>query len=424
LYSQEKSIVPGIRGSVLTAWLFCALVIAASLIESISALSRSGGAGDPIVLFSEVIWNVLLILFAIPAALIITHQPRNPIGWLLMALPLAAIPVALIERHLSSFPTAPPATIPNLVMLAVSGLSWIALIFPLLLIPLFFPTGRLLSPRWRWVIYLAAGMIAIVFLWALFTETIQPEFASWRMDNPIGFIPEEGLAFFMPVWSLLLAGLTAVSLVSIAVRYRRASAVEREQMKWLLYTCFIFGLIYIPSVFLHSDESTGLLIGLFDILFVFVIGAIPAAITIAILRYHLFDISVIIRLTLVYATVTGLIGLIYAGAILLLQGLFRQVSGETSPLALVITTLAIAAMFNPLRQRVQTAIDRRFYRQKYNADQALAEFGNVARHGSDLDALGEMLIAVVSKTLQPTQVNLQIFTRINPGAGEDKYLGS
>ena len=132
------------------------------------------------------------------------------------------------------------------------------------------------------------------------------------------------------------------------------------------------------------------------------------AFAIAILRYHLFDIDIVIRLTLVYASVTGLLGLVFAGGIVLLQFVFRKLTGQASDLAVVVTTLAIAALFNPLRLRIQALIDRRYYRAKYNADQALAELTNAARSGSDLDELSSMLIELVLKTLQPAQVSLQL----------------
>ena len=209
-------------------------------------------------------------------------------------------------------------------------------------------------------------------------------------------------------WSGMLAVLTAASLASMVMRYRQAGVLEREQMKWLLYACSIFGLVYIPSVFLANRGADPGLQELANLLFGIAIIAIPTAIAIAILRYHLFDIDVIIRLTLVYATVTGLLGLVYAGGIVLLQFVFRKLTGQASDLAVVGTTLVIAALFNPLRLRIQALIDRRYYRAKYNADQALAELTNAARSGSDLDELSSMLIELVLKTLQPAQVSLQL----------------
>ncbi len=179
-------------------------------------------------------------------------------------------------------------------------------------------------------------------------------------------------------------------------------------MKWLLYACSMFGLVYIPGLFLHNENFPPPWNGLFSILFGLVVIGIPAAITIAILRYHLFDIDVIIRLTLVYAIVTALLGLVYAGGIILLQAGFRSLIGQTPDLAVVTTTLIIAALFNPLRLRVQAIIDRRFFRQKYNAEQALAQFATAARTSSDLDTLTGMLVDLVEKTLQPAQVDLQI----------------
>lgn len=395
-----------LRVPIVIAWIFCALISAVSLYGAASTLIRLPLADDKMLLFGDAFWSLLPMLFAIPATLIISHQPRNVIGWLLITLPLVALPVAAIDRYLQSLPAAPAPSIPILIMVTVSSLSWIALIFPILLIPLYFPTGRLLSPKWRWVIYLVASMTLVIFFYAIFSRQFWSENLSWTLENPYGFIPNEAETIFMPVWSWLLIFVTVFSLVSIFVRFRRASIVEREQIKWLLSSCALFGMVYIPSVLIDAGTDRINSNPFFILLFALTIIAIPVSITIAILRYHLFDIDVIIRLTLVYATVTALMGLVYAGGVALLQEILRSLTGQTSELAVLITTLAIAALFNPLRQRVQEMINRRFYRQKYNADQALTEFASAARSGSDLDALSGMLTDLVAKTLEPVQVTL------------------
>ena len=404
-----------IRLPVLIAWLFCAVVVAVSIISSVSTLAQMPSSEQPNLLFGEAAWNFLPMLFAIPAALIISHQPRNVIGWLLMTLPLVALPVDVIDRYLLSLPSPPVFSIPLMIMATFSSFSWVALIFPLLFIPLFFPTGRLLSPGWRWVLYLAAGMALFLVVWGLLSKSIFLEKSKWTIANPYGVIPEGLEMVFAQVWSLLLVVLTVTCLSSIFVRYRRAGAVEREQMKWLLYACAVFGLVYVPSLFLHSDTNASLQGTLIDLLFLAAICTIPAAITIAILRYHLFDIDVIIRLTVVYATVTALLGLAFAGGVALLQEVFRSLTGQTSEMAVLVTTLAIAALFNPLRQRVQEMINRRFYRQKYDADQAIAEFAAAARSGADLYALTDMLTELVATTLEPSQVSLLLRAKKREG---------
>lgn len=401
--------MPRPRGLVLLTWVFCAVISITALYKVVFILTHATKAADQ---YANVIFALVPIFFAFPASLIITHQPRNPIGWLMMIDPLVEIPTNWFSVYLSGFPSSPPpATFTNVFMAWLVSLSWMALIFPILLIPLFFPTGRLISPRWRWTIFLTIGMTLFLMVWGALTRTIYLDFMPWTMTNPVGFISEETTNAILPPWSLLLAVVTIASLLSIVVRYRRGSMVERIQMKWLLYACFLFGFVYIPGVISNTDTSQWSVDAVTNFLLPFAIMTIPAAITIAVLRYHLFDIDVIIRLTLVYGILTGLLGSVYIGGVVLLQQFFRFLTGQTTEAAIVITTLAIAALFNPLRRRVQAVIDRRLFRQKYNTEQALAKFTVVARDNTDPDALMAMLAEVVQETLQPTQIGLYVMKK-------------
>lgn len=392
------------RKSAFFAWLICALTIVTALADVAFILIQNTGQEDQ---YANIIFALVPILFAIPAALIITRQPGNTIGWLLMINPLVEIPSSLFSIYLSGFQTAPPPpTFPNLFMIWFVSLSWMALIFPVLLIPLFFPNGRLISPRWRWTVFLTIGMTLFLSVWGAFTRQIYLDFMPWEMTNPIGFITEETTNTILAPWSILLAVVTIASLASMVVRYRRGSLVERQQMKWLLYACFLFGLVYIPGVITNTNSSKWSVQLLIGYLLPLAIMAIPASITIAILRYRLFDIDVIIRLTLVYGLLTGLLGLVYFGGVVVLQQVFRTLSGQTGQVAIVITTLLMAALFNPLRRRIQSIIDRRFFRQKYNADQALARFAVAARDSTVPAALTTMLLDITRETLEPTQVSL------------------
>ena len=396
--------MPKLRKSALIAWLICVVTIFAAFAHAASIVFQNTGQED---LYANIIFALVPILFAIPAALIISRHPGNTIGWLLMINPLVEIPSSLFSIYLSGFQTAPPSpTFLNLFMVGLVSLSWMALIFPVLLIPLFFPTGRLISPRWRWPVYLTIGMTLFLGIWGVFTRRIYLDFLPWEMTNPIGFLSDETTSAILAPWSMLLAGVTLASLASVVVRYRRGSLVERQQMKWLLYACFLFGLIYIPGIFSNTNTNQWSVNQLIGYLLPFAIVAIPASITIAILRYRLFDIDVIIRLTLVYGLLTGLLGLVYFDGVVLLQQIFRTLSGQTGQVAIVITTLLMAALFNPLRRRIQSVIDRRFFRQKYNADQALARFAVAARDSTVPADLTTMLLDITRETLEPTQVSL------------------
>jgi len=191
--------------------------------------------------------------------------------------------------------------------------------------------------------------------------------------------------------------------------------VQRQQIKWVVFgiSVALAGFLSMQLVLGTSgadvptspDELVGYLIE-YTFASYFVVLLIPISIGIAVLRHHLFDIDVIINRTLVYATLTALLALVYFGTIVVLQGLFRALMGQESQLAVVASTLAIAALFNPLRRRIQGFIDRSFYRRKYDAAKTLAAFSAKLREEPDLDALNDELVEVVRETMQPTHVSL------------------
>ena len=189
------------------------------------------------------------------------------------------------------------------------------------------------------------------------------------------------------------------SLLAVIVRFFRSTGVERQQMKWLVYTA-VAGL----SLFLFLSGVRGEEDPVMAILFVMMPTILATAIGIAIVRHRLFDIDVIIRRTLQYAILTGILALIYFGLVVMLQNIFSAVGGQESPIFIVISTLVIAGLFNPLR--IQEIIDRRFYRKKYEAEQALAQFAAAARDEVDLQNLSEALTEVVSETIQPAHVSI------------------
>jgi hypothetical protein len=335
------------------------------------------------------------------------------VGWLMMIIALVSgIPDFILVGRLS----APPETLSLglWLLLWFDGWSWIPLIFPIFLIPLHFPTGRPPSRRWNWVIWLAGGMWLFFVVLGSFSDTLVPTSGGdWSLPNPIGFIPiEVWNGPLMIIWGIGLLTMVSASVVSLFMRYRRAQTVEREQIKWLLFAGAFFVVVYGLTFFLLSAEESLLDNGLTSLLLVASILALPAAITIAIFRYRLYDIDVVIRKTLLYAVLTALLALVYFGSVILLQGLFSRLAGvEQSTLAVVISTLAIAALFTPLRRRIQDAIDRRFYRKKYDAQQVLAQFAQTARDETDLDALLAELVRVVDETLQPEHVSVWLKER-------------
>ena len=206
----------------------------------------------------------------------------------------------------------------------------------------------------------------------------------------------------MLLFGLGLILLALGSVISIFVRFRRAGSVERSQIKWLLFsgTVSLVAIGYRLATYEAGvSDWTGYLI-------IIALLSVAASISIAILRYRLFDIDFIIRKTLVYGAITVFLALIYFGSVILLQQVFRVLTGQDSPVAIVISTLVIAALFNPLRSKIQDAIDRRFYRRKYDAQRALETFAATARDEVDMDNLTMETLRVVEESLQPESISI------------------
>jgi hypothetical protein len=321
-----------------------------------------------------------------------------------------------IDIYMSQFAAAPAdPSILFYVVLWSSGWGWLLLIMPILFILVLFPSGKPFTPRWRWLIYwgLAMSMGFIVFV--IFAQEIGPvEENSWKISNPIGFIPSgpEAVAIFETIWFILLPLLTLCCTAALFVRFRKSGPIEREQMKWLFYAAALFAGFYSLS-FIDNSLSGEVW---WNFIFALTLWTIPLAIGIAILRYRLFDIDIIIRKTLLYAGLTAVLVAVYFGLVLLAQTLFVAITGQESPVAIVISTLAIAALFNPLRQRLQAFIDRRFYRRSYNAALTLERFAQTARDEVDLEQLTAELSRVVQETMKPELLSLWLKTAAKPNS--------
>ena len=394
------------KWSALTAWLLCAAACLAPFISIGDLLVHHAQSENIVKLVGDMAWNFLSVPFAITAALIVSRQAGNVIGWLLMVPALLSTLGLPFDSYLSSMVT-PPANPGFLLQLLLwfSNWDWLALIFPILLIALLFPDGRPPSARWRWVLILAFVLCTLFILLATFAKKLGPLNADWTVANPIGFLDESFIPSFIIFWGAGLMVMTISSAASLFVRYRRSGSVEREQIKWLLYACSIFAVIYIPGIWINnlSSGDNSIAASFYNILFGLSIFTFPAAIAIAILRYHLWDIDLIIRRTLVYGGLTATLGLIYFGSVILLQQVLGGLTGQTS-IAIVLSTLLIAGLFDPIRRWVQGFIDRRFYRPKYDAARALEEFSAAARREVELDRLTGRLADLVEQTVQPDGV--------------------
>jgi hypothetical protein len=274
-----------------------------------------------------------------------------------------------------------------------------------------FPDGMLPSPRWRPVAWCAGlGLGGFVVGYAFdagpledFPQVVNP----YGIDSPV--VSVVGVA-----GGLVVVGSMVASAVSVIVRARHAGRVERQQIKWLAYGgAVVVGTSLVASaIAIWSVTVTILIINL-------ALLGLPLFTGIAIVRYRLYDIDIIINRTLVYGTLTATVVAVYFGGVATLQALFRALTGQEqqSQLAIVISTLVIAALFNPLRRRIQAFIDRRFYRKKYNAAKTLEGFSLKLRDETDLKALSDDLVGVVSETMQPAHVSLWLRPN-TPSKGE------
>ena len=269
-----------------------------------------------------------------------------------------------------------------------------ALIFVML--PFVFPSGRF-APRWTlWVFW----PLAVASLLA----TVLPQLGLPIDDRiyAIALITPFGAWFVVAVYAVIY-------------RYTRISSLtERQQTKWVMAGLLGTFILFVPFIlvtvfFPPSQPSLERVMFMYLVylpLYVFAYLCLPGGIAFAILRYRLYDIDVIIRRTLVYTTVTGLLALVYFGSIVILQAVFQSVTGERSAFVIVVSTLLIAALFTPLRRRIQAVIDRRFFRKKYDAQQVLARFAITARDETDMNALSVELVNVVKETMAPTSMSI------------------
>jgi hypothetical protein len=341
--------------------------------------------------------------FAVVAALVVAKRPNNLIGWILaaVAIMVAALPAGdSYAAYVMSTRGRPDA----LAVLGAWAQSWywylvISLVF--IYLPMLFPDGRLPSRRWLWVaVPPGIATLATVVIGGL-TDTLSGQNVDYRIENPIGIeglAPVEELPVFGALGVLLGVGILG-ALASVVVRFRRSRGIERQQMKWFLYPASFLWM------FLVVDYLPGIVGGL---VFAAIVVGQPVAIGISILRYRLYEIDIIINRTLVYASLTVLLVAVYFAGVSTAQALLQTLTGqeERPQLAVVASTLAIAALFNPLRRRIQAFIDKRFYRKKYDAAKTLEAFSVRLRGGADLEALDAELVGVVRETMQPAHVSL------------------
>lgn len=352
--------------------------------------------------------SLVILAFSTVGALVASRRPENSIGWLFVFGAFVWISGELaLEYAVYSLITS-PSTFPAGNWAAwfgswARGVGWFLIVVFLLLL---FPNGRLPSSRWRPVLWGALGYIAFftVAIW-LSPESFEVRLAAYE-SNPLG-LHLEGVAFLFDIVYFAFPLLVVASGAAVITRFLRSRGDERQQLKWFAYAVAV---MVVAFVIWFSFALLGLATPS-ALMFTVPLVGIPVAVGVAILRYRLYDIDLVINRTLVYGSLTATLAGVYVVCVVVLQYLFHALSGGESQLAVVVSTLAIAALFSPLRSRIQGFIDLRFYRRKYDAYRTLDEFGARLREETDLDALSGHLVEVVRETMQPAHVSLWMRTR-------------
>jgi len=350
--------------------------------------------------------NALIVVDATVGAIVASRRPENPVGWLLCLSGVVVGTSSFTSQYAIYTLLARPGSLP-----AGEASAWVAAwMLPIMIglqvsYILLFPTGRLPGRRWRWlawltVVFVLVGMLTFAFSPGAYQGSLGP------IKNPLGI---EGFdIFYQAVLYTMAPLLFGTAALSVYVRLRQARGVERQQIKWFAYAAAIYAVSIVLNVINLAIDAPLWFERGSTAIFTVAGMTIPISIGIAILSYRLYDIDRIINRTLVYGSLTVALVSLYFGGIVLLQRVFDLLTGagEKSTLAVVASTLVIAALFNPLRRRVQGFVDRRFYRYKYDAAKTLEAFGSRLRDETDLEALSNDLVGVVRGTMQPEHVTL------------------
>jgi hypothetical protein len=391
------------------AWSLCALCVALAVASLILALLNGRTLGEILIGPGIGTFAILTVSFSVVGALIASHRPENSIGWIFLTVGFFYGLLSAGDEYAIYALLTNPGSLP--LGAAASWLGqWVwapGLGLVLVFLPLLFPDGHPPSYRWRPVAWLGGLSIGLAVVSSMILLWPERGPALVTGDESPSHVVDVILLFALPL--MLLAGLGAV--ISLLVRFRRARGDERQQIKWFASAAALtFVWILVSEVFEELISIEG---GVPEAILAFtsasaslVIPSIPIATGIAILRYRLYDIDILINRTLVYGSLTAMLVSLYFVGIVVLQRVFVLLTGEQSTLAVVASTLSIAALFNPLRRRIQSFIDRRFYRRKYDAAKTLEAFSATLRSETDLDRLGEHLAGVVGETMRPAHVSL------------------
>ena len=387
----------------MAGWCVAAAMTAAGLVLNVVNLGSNAGLAAP--LDHDIVFSLWAATYATVGAVVAIRRPGHVVGWLLLG---AGFTFALssLSFEYANWTLRPGGSPGGAEALWVAEApSTLALI----LIPtalLVFPDGRLVSARWRPLAWLA-GVTAVCLVGS--TGLMPGRFESdSSATNPFG-IDGAGTALTavgVVGWALALVLFAAAGSATV-VRLRRSTGATHQQMKWVCYAAAILGVVWAQWTVLYLTGVMGDAMFAAELaILVVAMAAVPVAMGIAVLRYHLYGIDVIIRKTLVYAALIAILAAAYIGGVVLLSEALRSLTGGTGAVAVTVSTLGVAAMFQPLRRRVQRAVDRRFYRDRYDSARIVSLFNHRMRDEIDLGALETELLAVVSTALQPASVGL------------------
>jgi hypothetical protein len=379
----------GRRAATWLAWFLCALCGALAVLAVGLDFYTAPTRHEP---DFSVLAGIPLLVYPTIGALVVSHRPKNAVGWVLCGMGFVFAVLAFSRAYADYLLFARPGLLLGK-MIDNWATPWAVgpvVIMGAVLLVVLFPDGRLPASYFRGVVWMAVGGTALVSLWGF----------RWSEETAL-----DRLMFIMGLFGLTVLFIGSVaSVFAVLERLQGADAIERQQIKWFGYGAAVF----LSAVFflLYTDAGYQANYWLLSAVIVTGLLAIPVTVGVAILRYRLYDIDVIINRTLVYGVLTATLVALYFGSIVLFQTVFVGLTGQKSTLAVVASTLVIAALFQPLRRRLQSFIDRRFYRRKYDAAKTLEAFSAKLRDDTDLDALSEDLVGVVRETMQPAHVSL------------------
>ncbi|HEX2350092.1 MAG TPA: hypothetical protein VHI51_16770 [Ktedonobacterales bacterium] len=398
-------------GWLIMALCFCGIAVSSAIFLHIGATIDSGVA-----------LNIAFLAFPLVGAIIVSRRITNTVGWLFCLVGLGTTFTSFAASFIQY------ALLHHLDGQVAAGLIDIFgdLVWPLnLVLGVFilylFPDGRALTRRWRVVVWLLAALLFIVEL----AQAVAPGplEADNRVPNPLGVPALAGFSFFVSNYLYVLLPVFALlAVVSLILRFRRAGLQERQQIKWFVFGAVVMVVIVGIGYFFsaQTNDPKSPLTALGNVLFAVGITALPLGVGIGVLRYRLYDIDILIKRTLVYGSLTAILAALYFGLVIGAQQLTHQFTGHDNPqqpVVIVLTTLLIAALFTPLRARLQRWIDRRFDRSHYDAAKTLAAFSASLRSEINAQQLHDHLLDVVEETMRPSSVTLWL----RPASGRSQY---